>query len=1188
MQRWRYFALAAFLVSTSASFAQVTGRISGAVIDPSGAAVPNAKVSIFLQGGQAALLSMQTNAEGIFDFAAVRPDLYSLTVDASGFLKFQLTEIKVDASKHVALPPIRLALQSSTQTVEVTANTTTVDTATAEIATTVSTNQIANLPVLDRQISNLFATQAGVAQNGRTNTVINGLRPSYANLTLDGINIQDSVRTNNLDYLPNKLTIAQVAEFTVSTSNANPTIGGAASTIALVTPSGGNQLHGSGYWYNRNNFFGANDWYSNMNNVQRPFLNLNEVGGTVSGAIIKDRLFYFSNYEAYRQKRQTPVNNTILTPTARDGILQYRVNGALQQFDVLKATGLSMNSATKALLDQVPTVGNNLGIGDGLNTTGYTFNARNNETRDNLSFKGDFNLSTKHVFSASYVWNRDIVDRPGYTPFYTTIPPIYNDNHGRLFSASWRSTWSSSLTNELRGGFNFVPGTFQNRQNQPSYFITSLMYSSPIESSEVSEGRDVNTYNIQDNANWIHGRHSISFGYQMNQLHTKSTGANGTIPSYAVGISAASSLGFNTTQIVGATSTDISRANSLLVSLAGVLSSGTQTFNATGKSSGFVPGAPSVNTMTYNQWAGYFLDNFKLRRNVTLTLGLRYDYMAPVDETDTLAITPVLINNNIVATALGNAQLDLTGNSVGRPFYNKDSNNFAPNVALAWDVRGDGKTSIRAGFNIAYLNDNTQNSIYNVFAANSGLSTARSISNLTNVFANTPPGITAPPFAIPTTTLDQYNLNPNSPPVEAMIDPNLRTPYVEQWTASVQHDFKGWIVEGRYVANHAVKMLREIDMNQIQINYPDFLADFKRARSNMFLANAAGKGFTAAYDPTIAGSQPLTVLPGLYPTALTNSTLAANIRAGEIGSYAQNIQSLKPYPSGYSFFPNPYLLYSAVMTNISNSSYQSAQLEVRHRIRNGMQFQANYTFGKALTDALGLRGLDAQLDNANPRIERARADFDLTHSFKTNFFAQLPFGKNKKFDLKNGVLNRIAGGWGMSGFVVIQSGNPLSILSARGTLNRAARSGQNTVDVAENLGQLKALTGTFKTGNGVYWMNPNNIASNTQGVSPDGSAPFSGQVFFDPQPGSVGNLQRRSLDGPWNKDFNFSLLKEISFTERHKLEFHADMFNILNHPNFYITDQNVNNNNFGRFAGQNYTNDGVGPRLMQFGLYYKF
>lgn len=358
----------------------------------------------------------------------------------------------------------------------------------------------------------------------------------------------------------------------------------------------------------------------------------------------------------------------------------------------------------------------------------------------------------------------------------------------------------------------------------------------------------------------------------------------------------------------------------------------------------------------------------------------------------------------------------------------------------------------------------------------------------------------------------------------------------------------------------------------------------------MFLANKAGKGFVAAYDPTIAGSQPLTYLPGLYPTALTNTTLAGNIRSGEIGTYAQNIQSLRPYGDlPFSFFPNPYTLYASVLTNLSNSSYESAQFEVRRRLRNGLQFQANYTFGKVLSDAFALRGLDPQLDNANPGVERARADFDLTHAFKLNHYVPLPFGKGHKFAPRNSVVNKVAEGWGLAGFLVIQSGSPVSILSARGTLNRGARSGQNTVDTNMTTSQLKDITGVYKTGNGVYWLNPANVnPTTTTGVAPDGSDPFPGEVFFNPQAGSLGSFQKRSLDGPnfWN--YNLSLSKDIKFSERHKLELHVDAFNLFNHANFYLGDQTVNLTNFGRVAGQNYSNDGVGPRQMQYSLYYRF
>lgn len=1184
-----YTVLFVFVLAVPTLFAQLTGRISGTVIDQAGGSVPNAKVGLYLPGGKNALLATTTNADGIFDFIAVRPDLYLLVIESTGFTKHTEADVKVDPARQNALPPITLSLASSTQTVEVSGNVQSVDTATAEIASTVSQAQITNLPVLDRQINSLFVIEAGVAANGRANTVINGLRPSYTNLLLDGINIQDSVRLNDLDYLPNKLTIAQVAEFTVSTSNASPTIGGAASTIILVTPSGTNQYHGSGYWYNRNNFFSANDWFNNKNGVARPFLNLNQLGGTFGGPIITDKLFFFGNYEAFRQHQASHVNNTILTPTARQGILRYNVNGAVQQFDVLKASELQISPAIQSLLSQVPSAGNNNAFGDGLNTTGYTFNARDNTIRDNVTAKGDYNLSTKHVFSGSYIWNRDNQDRPDQTPFYSLIPPIFNANSSTLVSGSWRWTPAPSLTNEVRGGFNrgFLP--FDNRQKQPAYFITGLNFSSPIETAEVSEGRHVNSYSLQDNANWLHGKHAVSFGFQTSQLRVASFGANGTIPSYAIGISQGSPYGFNTGDIPGATSTDINRANSLLASLAGLITSSSQTFNPTSRTSGFVPGAPYNTNLSFNNYAFYALDSFKIRRNLTVTLGLRWDYFPPVDESNGLLVQPLVTNHNLPATLLGNATLDFTGNAVGHPFYKRDLNNFAPNIAVAWDVFGDGKTSVRAGFNIAYVNDNTLNDAFNVGLVNNGLTLTRNTANLV-ARADAPPPIATPPFQVPTTTLDQFKLSPSAPPAQAVMDPNLATPYVEQWTISIQREFKGFIFESRYVGDHGVKLFRQIDYNQINVNQGGFLQDFIRARNNGFLSQSAGKGFVPTYNADIPGSQQLTFFPQLPSGgALTSSSVLANLRSGEVGSLGQLYQSnlFFPYP-GYSYFPNPLALYSSAVTNLSNSSYDAAQFEVRKRTRSGFQFQANYTFGKALTDSFQQRGIDAQLDNNSPRLERARANFDQTHAFKLNHYIPLPLGAGKRFNFHNRFLNRVIGDWGLSGFLALYSGNPVAIYSARGTLNRGARSGFNTVDTPDTLGQLQKLSGVFMTGNGPYWFNPANIGPNTQGVAPDGSAPFAGQVFFNPQPGTLGSLQRRDLNGPWYKNYNFAISKSVKITERQSVELHADFYNLFNHPNFFINDQNVNSNNFGKFAQQYYSIEGIGPRSIQFGLYYRF
>ena len=219
----------------------------------------------------------------------------------------------------------------------------------------------------------------------------------------------------------------------------------------------------------------------------------------------------------------------------------------------------------------------------------------------------------------------------------------------------------------------------------------------------------------------MHGKHTVSFGVQASLLTANSYNYNGSAPVYTIGLGT-SPYGFNVGDIPGASSTFTTTGNNILATLGGLISAAAQTFNVSSRTSGFVPGAPSLLNQRWDQYALYALDTIKLRPNLTLTLGLRWDYFAPVDETDGLASMPKLINNNPITTLLGNATLDFTGSSVGHPFYKKDLNNFAPNVGLAWDPFAKGKTSIRAGFNIAYLNDNTLNSVYNSgIAVNNGL-----------------------------------------------------------------------------------------------------------------------------------------------------------------------------------------------------------------------------------------------------------------------------------------------------------------------------------------------------------------------------------------------------------------------------------------------------------------------------------
>src|SRR5258708_9359057 len=170
-------------------------------------------------------------------------------------------------------------------------------------------------------------------------------------------------------------------------------------------------------------FLGDNDWFNKKSGVARPFLNQNQVGGSTGGRIIRDKLFFYTNYEAFRNRQQSPTTTTILTPEARNGIFKYKSGGNIQSVNLLGLRNTSIDPVIADLLKQVPVAGNSTDVGDGLNTTGYRFNARANEDRNVFLFKGDYYVTSRHSFTGTYSYNSDKVDRPDLGTFYTTAPP---------------------------------------------------------------------------------------------------------------------------------------------------------------------------------------------------------------------------------------------------------------------------------------------------------------------------------------------------------------------------------------------------------------------------------------------------------------------------------------------------------------------------------------------------------------------------------------------------------------------------------------------------------------------------------------------------------------------------------------------------------------------------------------------
>jgi len=348
---------------------------------------------------------------------------------------------------------------------------------------------------------------------------------------------------------------------------------------------------------------------------------------------------------------------------------------------------------------------------------------------------------------------------------------------------------------------------------------------------------------------------------------------------------------------------------------------------------------------------------------------------------------------------------------------------------------------------------------------------------------------------------------------------------------------------------------------------------------------ARGLGFNPNYNASISGSQPLTVFPKLVKGALTDANALYYLQTGEVGELATYYQVYGYNPvNAVPFFQNRYALGTDMLANYSSSSYNSLQLEARHRTRSGLSFEANYTFSKVLSDSDGDSQSRIQhfLDINNPGIERSRANFDLTHMIKADGYYELPFGKDHRLHYRP--LDRVIGGWTLGSTMVWQSGAPFSILSERGTLNRESRSYYNTAVTSLTMPQLSSIVGFQMTGNGPMIISHAAInPGDGTGVNADGDPAFKGQVFFNPGAGSLGTLQRRMFDGPWTFNIDVELKKTVALTERHKVELQMDAYNALNHATFWSGDQNINNTTFGVVSYTFYA-----PRVVQFGLHYKF
>ncbi len=1159
--------------------AQISGSLAGTVEDASGASAPGVQILVLNQE-TGSKYPATTNERGGFYVGNLESGLYTVTATKQGFRVSSVKDVKVDTAKETSLPPVRLEVGAVTESVTVDAGATTlVNTSSADVSNTIYTQDINGLPLQDRNPLSMVAMQPGVssAYNGGSSTV-NGLRPTDSNMTLDGINIQDFVRTNDLNVALNLPFLGQVGEIEVTTSNSDVTMGGGASQVTMRTPSGSNTWHGEGFWENRINNLAANQWFNNADGVAKPRLLLNQFGGNLGGHIIKNKLFFYFFNEEYRLIQQTTNTDTILTPSARAGNFTYHeANGSLGTINVLTVAGYSADPTMTALIGKLPAAGNTSVVGDGNNTTGFLLNRSNNNNNNNVGGRIDYNLDAKNVINGTYSYNNNVLLRPDVDTTFSVTPAAMQVVGTNFMSVGWRYTPTPSLTNEVRFGFSRGLVAFKDSNNGtigPGEFFVTLpntYFTNPVDTFE-PQGRNENSYAFLDNAIWNHGSHTIRFGVQSNLFHVFSYNSAGIVPTYTLGISTAQTKALTTSQFPGGVnSTDFANANNLLATLAGITSTAAQTFNVTTPTSGYVNGATNGRHYPYDSLAAYVGDQWRIRRNLTVNYGVRWEYEGRFDESNGLILGPQ-ITGNPISTLLSNATVNFIGGSAKQPTYNRDLHSFAPNLGIAWDPKGDGKTSVRAGFSINYVNDNAILAGNNAAANNPGLSSSVSLASLTATLANKAT-VGVPTFTEPQ-TFSQELANFGPATATELINPNLATPYVQQWNLTIQHEFKGHtFMSASYVGNHATKLSRVLDLNQTLLP-PAYLTDFKNARSNGFLSQAAGLGFNPAFNSAVAGSVPLPYFATLASGGLlTNATVKSNIQLGEAGNLASvYVQSGL---DNANFLPNPNIFVADYLTNDADSHYEALQFEVKRPVGSSLFFDSSYVWSKAITNSTPLNSqtnVDPLLDNANPGLATTLSPYNLPWSWKGYMRYNLPAGGAHAFHFNNKVANQIISGWNIAPVMSFQAGAPFSILSTRGTLNRNGRSANETADTSLTAGQVKSLLGVFYKGSTVYGINPSVInPSNGEGVAADALpfVPFNGEVFTNPGAGQVGILSPFFFTGPKFFDLDFAVTKDTRIHERLVLQFRASFFNLFNTVNFSnpsAANSNINSTTFGQIS----------------------
>ena len=832
--------------------------------------------------------------------------------------------------------------------------------------------------------------------------------------------------------------------------------------------------------------------------------------------------------------------------------------------------------------------------GDGLNYSAYTWNSPTKFTGPNTLVRIDHTFNASNNVFVRWLQNHyntsegDFLNaRPQVYPGFSPLGEV--NRNGKNLAVSYRHTFTPNLVNEFTGGFNRFVYLFTWGESNPGFgdlakvppytnrcaaaASLTLMRSPNCLSPHTARG--VTADQFIDNLSWVRGSHTIRAGFNFRfYQHNDSRGNFGsamTAPDVIFGQSTRAS-GFRNlpTTSSGINSTDLSNLNQAIVELAGIPSQIVQSFPADYVNDKYQPAIYGTAYTRAHQYDMYVQDEWKLRPDLTLNLGLRWELNpAPYDALQ--SFQPDHFPDG--------SQGPVTFVKSDRWFKTNNVDTFAPRLGVAWSP--DNKTSVRAGYAMLFdtLSTFQVTAIggkvpgYSLTCSNT-VSTTGAITTSNGCVA--PSGLTGTRIAsgfptsvpLPTRKPSDALLQSAQPygtaPSAGAFDPNLKTPTVHQWNLTIQRELPfRFVSEVGYIGKHGTHLYRAYDLNQIDpTSKTGFLDSFNIAHSNVLKGcRPDGTGCPTG----ITGQAPTLLLSLVSSTFLNASSRVTNFTRNDIGALSQAMDSLGAtdtqrvgLPINY-FRPNPQFSDFFFQDAEGSSTYHALFAAARRRFEQGLTFSLSYTWSKSIDDmsvdptgssssgGLSTTSSRTPTDIHNFRLDRAVSDFDNTHVISANMLFELPFGKGRKF--ASGIptwLNYVIGGWSTTGIFNYQSGEPFTLQSGALTTNNQHVSGAVIIGPKPGSGITYNVTGVtgpvlYQTGGFV-----------TNVASPDLNCQVltNGQTkFCIPAAGQQGSA-RNTMRGPnfWNLDSG--LAKDFSLTERFKLQFRAEAFNVLNHPNF--------------------------------------